>query len=63
MLIINTEHKLKSELMSVLLTILRNSAYDIVPCSGCGLFVGVELVKDRRKLTPATAEAQEVIYK
>ncbi|KAM4564197.1 ethanolamine-phosphate phospho-lyase [Fundulus diaphanus] len=30
---------------------------------GCGLFVGVELVKDRVKLTPATAEAQEVIYK
>ncbi|XP_020486204.1 ethanolamine-phosphate phospho-lyase isoform X1 [Labrus bergylta] len=30
---------------------------------GRGLFVGVELVKDRLKLTPATAEAQEVIYK
>ncbi|XP_041842344.1 ethanolamine-phosphate phospho-lyase [Melanotaenia boesemani] len=30
---------------------------------GCGLFVGVELVRDRVKLTPATAEAQEVIYK
>ncbi|CAN9509524.1 unnamed protein product [Ophioblennius macclurei] len=30
---------------------------------GCGLFVGVELVKDTLKLTPATAEAQEVIYK
>lgn len=30
---------------------------------GCGLFVGVELVKDRDALTPATAEAQEVIYK
>lgn len=30
---------------------------------GCGLFIGVELVKDRMKLTPATAEAQEVIYK
>ncbi|XP_015232780.1 PREDICTED: ethanolamine-phosphate phospho-lyase [Cyprinodon variegatus] len=30
---------------------------------GRGLFVGVELVKDRVKLTPATAEAQEVIYK
>jgi len=30
---------------------------------GCGLFVGVELVKDRVKLTPATAEAQEVIYR
>lgn len=30
---------------------------------GCGLFVGVELVRDRIKLTPATAEAQEVIYK
>uniref|UniRef100_A0A4W6EGN0 Ethanolamine-phosphate phospho-lyase n=1 Tax=Lates calcarifer TaxID=8187 RepID=A0A4W6EGN0_LATCA len=29
---------------------------------GRGLFVGVELVKDRLKLTPATAEAQEVIY-
>uniref|UniRef100_A0A667Z2Y6 Ethanolamine-phosphate phospho-lyase n=1 Tax=Myripristis murdjan TaxID=586833 RepID=A0A667Z2Y6_9TELE len=29
---------------------------------GCGLFVGVELVKDRVKLTPATAEAQEIIY-
>ncbi|KAM3590349.1 uncharacterized protein V6R79_007934 [Siganus canaliculatus] len=30
---------------------------------GRGLFVGLELVKDRLKLTPATAEAQEVIYK
>ncbi|XP_023155714.2 ethanolamine-phosphate phospho-lyase [Amphiprion ocellaris] len=30
---------------------------------GCGLFVGVELVRDRLTLTPATAEAQEVIYK
>nr|XP_057923114.1 ethanolamine-phosphate phospho-lyase isoform X1 [Doryrhamphus excisus] len=30
---------------------------------GCGLFVGVELVKDHLKLTPATAEAQEVIYR
>ncbi|KAF7650121.1 hypothetical protein LDENG_00130950 [Lucifuga dentata] len=30
---------------------------------GRGLFVGMELVKDRGKLTPATAEAQEVIYK
>ncbi|XP_075999919.1 ethanolamine-phosphate phospho-lyase isoform X2 [Genypterus blacodes] len=30
---------------------------------GRGLFVGLELVKDRVKLTPAAAEAQEVIYK
>ncbi|XP_062850196.1 ethanolamine-phosphate phospho-lyase isoform X2 [Trichomycterus rosablanca] len=30
---------------------------------GCGLFVGVELVKDRVKKTPATAEAQDVIYR
>ncbi|XP_026154483.1 ethanolamine-phosphate phospho-lyase [Mastacembelus armatus] len=30
---------------------------------GCGLFVGVELVRDRLKLTPATAEAQEILYK
>ncbi|XP_039868444.1 ethanolamine-phosphate phospho-lyase [Simochromis diagramma] len=30
---------------------------------GRGLFVGVELVSDRLKLTPATAEAQEVIYR
>uniref|UniRef100_A0A3Q3J6F3 Ethanolamine-phosphate phospho-lyase n=1 Tax=Monopterus albus TaxID=43700 RepID=A0A3Q3J6F3_MONAL len=30
---------------------------------GRGLFVGVELVRDRSKLTPATAEALEVIYK
>ncbi|CAL8241817.1 unnamed protein product [Merluccius merluccius] len=30
---------------------------------GHGFFVGVELVRDRVKLTPATAEAQEVIYK
>ncbi|KAM4611897.1 ethanolamine-phosphate phospho-lyase [Polymixia lowei] len=29
----------------------------------CGLFVGVELVRDRVKLTPATAEAQEIIYR
>ncbi|KAG9337115.1 hypothetical protein JZ751_029783 [Albula glossodonta] len=30
---------------------------------GVGLFVGVELVRDRVKRTPATAEAQDVIYK
>ncbi|KAL3967194.1 ethanolamine-phosphate phospho-lyase [Sarotherodon galilaeus] len=30
---------------------------------GRGLFVGVELVRDRLKITPATAEAQEVIYR
>ncbi|XP_024144258.1 ethanolamine-phosphate phospho-lyase isoform X2 [Oryzias melastigma] len=30
---------------------------------GRGLFIGVELVRDRVMLTPATAEAQEVIYK
>lgn len=34
-----------------------------ISCRGCGLFVGLELVRDRLKLTPATAEAQEVIYK
>lgn len=35
-----------------------------VPSCRCrGLFAGVELVKDRLKLTPATAEAQEVIYR
>ncbi|KAF4089307.1 hypothetical protein AMELA_G00064970 [Ameiurus melas] len=30
---------------------------------GCGLFIGVELVKDRFKRIPATAEAQDVIYR
>ncbi|XP_053717160.1 ethanolamine-phosphate phospho-lyase [Synchiropus splendidus] len=30
---------------------------------GRGLFVGVELVRDRVTLSPATAEAQEVIYR
>ncbi|KAJ8007781.1 hypothetical protein DPEC_G00097760 [Dallia pectoralis] len=30
---------------------------------GCGLFIGVELVRDRVKLTPATAECQDIIYK
>ncbi|XP_066537474.1 ethanolamine-phosphate phospho-lyase isoform X3 [Hoplias malabaricus] len=30
---------------------------------GCGLFIGVELVKDQIKRTPATAEAQDVIYR
>ncbi|XP_056600358.1 ethanolamine-phosphate phospho-lyase [Triplophysa dalaica] len=30
---------------------------------GRGLFVGVELVKDQKKRTPATAEAQDVIYR
>ncbi|XP_066576343.1 ethanolamine-phosphate phospho-lyase [Amia ocellicauda] len=29
---------------------------------GVGLFIGVDLVKDRVKRTPATAEAQEMIY-
>uniref|UniRef100_A0A8C8VH90 Ethanolamine-phosphate phospho-lyase n=1 Tax=Pelusios castaneus TaxID=367368 RepID=A0A8C8VH90_9SAUR len=30
---------------------------------GIGLFVGVDLVKDQQKRTPATAEAQHIIYK
>uniref|UniRef100_A0A8C5K654 Ethanolamine-phosphate phospho-lyase n=1 Tax=Jaculus jaculus TaxID=51337 RepID=A0A8C5K654_JACJA len=30
---------------------------------GIGLFIGIDLVKDREKRTPATAEAQHVIYK
>lgn len=30
---------------------------------GRGFFVGVELVKDQLKRTPATAEAQDVIYR
>ncbi|XP_072261795.1 ethanolamine-phosphate phospho-lyase [Pyxicephalus adspersus] len=30
---------------------------------GVGLFVGVDLVKDRQQRTPATAEAQHIIYK
>lgn len=29
---------------------------------GVGLFIGIDLVKDHRKRTPATAEAQHVIY-
>lgn len=28
---------------------------------GVGLFVGIELVTDRKKRTPATAEAQHVV--
>ncbi|XP_061441408.1 ethanolamine-phosphate phospho-lyase [Rhineura floridana] len=30
---------------------------------GVGLFIGVDLVKDRQKRAPATAEAQHIIYK
>ncbi|XP_027977119.1 ethanolamine-phosphate phospho-lyase isoform X1 [Eumetopias jubatus] len=30
---------------------------------GIGLFIGIDLVKDRQKRTPATDEAQHVIYK
>ncbi|XP_076998700.1 ethanolamine-phosphate phospho-lyase isoform X3 [Tamandua tetradactyla] len=30
---------------------------------GVGLFIGIDLVKDQQKRTPATAEAQHVIYK
>ncbi|CAO2600062.1 Ethanolamine-phosphate phospho-lyase [Lemmus lemmus] len=30
---------------------------------GVGLFIGIDLVKDHEKRTPATAEAQHVIYK
>ncbi|CAB1345023.1 unnamed protein product [Coregonus sp. 'balchen'] len=36
---------------------------DVMSDRGRGLFVGAELVRDRVKLTPATAEAQDVIYK
>ncbi|XP_044536729.1 ethanolamine-phosphate phospho-lyase [Gracilinanus agilis] len=30
---------------------------------GIGLFIGIDLVKDHQKRTPATAEAQHIIYK
>lgn len=30
---------------------------------GIGLFIGIDLVKDRQKRTPATEEAQHIIYK
>nr|XP_015101402.1 ethanolamine-phosphate phospho-lyase isoform X2 [Vicugna pacos] len=30
---------------------------------GVGLFIGIDLVKDHQKRTPATAEAQHIIYK
>ncbi|XP_069878537.1 ethanolamine-phosphate phospho-lyase isoform X4 [Dipodomys merriami] len=30
---------------------------------GIGLFIGIDLVKDQEKRTPATAEAQHIIYK
>lgn len=30
---------------------------------GVGLFIGIDLVKDRQRRTPATAEAQHIIYK
>ncbi|KAF6371680.1 ethanolamine-phosphate phospho-lyase [Rhinolophus ferrumequinum] len=30
---------------------------------GTGLFIGIDLVKDHQKRTPATAEAQHIIYK
>ncbi|XP_006881213.1 PREDICTED: ethanolamine-phosphate phospho-lyase-like [Elephantulus edwardii] len=30
---------------------------------GAGLFIGIDLVNDREKRTPATAEAQHIIYK
>ncbi|XP_045393418.1 ethanolamine-phosphate phospho-lyase isoform X2 [Lemur catta] len=30
---------------------------------GVGLFIGIDLVKDRQQRTPATAEAQHIIYK
>lgn len=30
---------------------------------GAGMFVGIELVKDRKTREPATAEAQHVIYR
>lgn len=36
---------------------------DVMSNRGRGLFVGAELVRDRVKLTPATAEAQDIIYK
>lgn len=40
-------------------------AADQTFCSnrGRGLFVGLELVRNQSKRTPATAEAQDVIYR
>ncbi|XP_017269807.1 ethanolamine-phosphate phospho-lyase [Kryptolebias marmoratus] len=49
--------------LSVLLEELKDKHPLLGDVRGRGLFVGVELVKDRVKLTPATAEAQEVIYR
>ena len=34
-----------------------------IPLRGVGLFIGIELVKDHQQRTPATAEAQHIIYK
>lgn len=34
-----------------------------VSLRGVGLFIGIDLVKDHQQRTPATAEAQHVIYK
>ncbi|TWW63180.1 Ethanolamine-phosphate phospho-lyase [Takifugu flavidus] len=49
--------------LSDLLEALKRKHPLIGDVRGRGLFIGVELVKDRLTLTPATAEAQEVIYK
>jgi 4-aminobutyrate aminotransferase-like enzyme len=49
---------------SVLLESLRTSIGDyplVGDIRGSGLFVGVELVKDRGALTPAAAEASEIV--
>lgn len=46
-----------------LLNELKEKHHLIGDIRGAGLFVGVDLVKDRHLRTPATAEAQHIIYK
>ncbi|MBN3305568.1 AT2L1 lyase, partial [Amia calva] len=49
-------------LLSQTRQLCANKASYVVSLRGVGLFIGVDLVKDRVKRTPATAEAQEMIY-
>jgi ethanolamine-phosphate phospho-lyase len=63
------EDKLRENSMTVgkylvdRLTDLQHKHRLIGDIRGRGLFVGVELVKDPKTKTPATAEAEHVIYR
>jgi len=50
-------------LLSTCVAVLMCCRQHVVLSRGCGLFVGIDLVRDCNTREPATSEAEEVIYR